>query len=150
MTTKILPGKPYPLGASWDGEGTNFAIYSEKAEKVELCLFDEPASKTEREHISPREVTGHVWHCYLSGIGPGQLYGYRVQDPYEPQNGLRFNPAKLLIDPYATAITGKVNLEAPVFAYQIEAKNWPKWQSFIPEAEQTSQWTWAVLDKMLS
>ena len=92
MTTKILPGKPYPLGAAWDGEGTNFAIYSEDAEKVELCLFDEPASKTEREHISLREVTGHVWHCYLSGIEPGQLYGYRVHGPYDPENGRRFNP----------------------------------------------------------
>jgi len=123
MTTKILPGRPYPLGAAWDGEGTNFAIYSENAEKVELCLFDEPASKTEREHISLREVTGHVWHCYLSGIGPGQLYGYRVHGPYEPQNGLQFNPAKLLIDPYATAISGKVNWEAPVFGYQIGNKD---------------------------
>jgi isoamylase len=123
MTTKILPGKPYPLGANWDGEGTNFAIYSENAQKVELCLFNEPASKTERERIPLKEVTGHVWHCYLSSIGPGQVYGYRFHGPYEPQNGLRFNPTKLLIDPYATAITGKVNWEAPVFSYQIGHKD---------------------------
>lgn len=123
MPSKILPGKPYPLGATWDGEGTNFAIFSENAEKTELCLFDEAESKTEREHIPLREVTGRVWHCYLPGIGPGQLYGYRVHGPYEPQSGLRFNPAKLLIDPYATAIAGKVNWEAPVFSYQIGHKD---------------------------
>jgi isoamylase len=119
MTAKLLPGKPYPLGATWDGEGVNFAIYSENAEKVELCLFDDPTSKTEKERIPLREVTGHVWHCYLPDIRSGQLYGYRVHGPYEPQNGLRFNRAKLLIDPYATAIAGKVNWQAPVFGYRM-------------------------------
>jgi len=123
MKTTTLPGKPYPLGATWDGEGVNFAIYSENADKVELCLFDEPASKTERERISMKEVTGYVWHCYLPGISPGQLYGYRVHGLYEPQSGLRFNPAKLLIDPYTTAIAGKLNWEAPVFGYQIGHKD---------------------------
>jgi isoamylase len=119
MTVKILPGKPYPLGATWDEEGVNFAIYSENAEKVELCLFDEAGSKTERERVAFREVTGHVWHAYLADIKPGQLYGYRIHGTYEPKEGLRFNPAKLLIDPYAIAICGKVNWDAPVFGYQI-------------------------------
>jgi pullulanase/glycogen debranching enzyme len=119
MTVKILPGKPYPLGATWDEEGVNFAIYSENAEKVELCLFDEAGSKTERERVAFREVTGHVWHAYLPDIKPGQLYGYRIHGTYEPKEGLRFNPAKLLIDPYAIAICGKMNWDAPVFSYQI-------------------------------
>ena len=116
---KILPGKPYPLGATWDGEGVNFAIYSENAEKVVLCLFHKADSKTEEERVVFREVTGHVWHAYLSDIKPGQLYGYRIHGAYEPKEGLRFNPAKLLIDPYAIAICGKVNWDAPVFSYQI-------------------------------
>lgn len=119
MTVKAVPGKPYPLGATWDGEGVNFTIYSETAEKVELCLFDEPDSKAERERVLLREVTGHVWHAYLQGVGPGQLYGYRVHGLYEPEAGLRFNPAKLLIDPYAMSICGKVNWDAPVFGYQL-------------------------------
>ncbi len=115
--TRILPGKPYPLGAIWDGQGTNFAVFSENAEKVELCLFDQPSSPTENERIPVNEVTGHVWHCYLPGIGPGQVYGYRIYGAYKPQNGQRFNPNKLLIDPYARAICGKVDWRAPVFGY---------------------------------
>ena len=83
MTEKILPGKPYPLGATRDRDGTNFAIYSENAEKIELCLFDEPVSKNEREHVSLREVTGHVWHCYLPGIEP-------VLFDYYPRSGALF------------------------------------------------------------
>jgi glycogen operon protein len=85
---------------------------------VGLCLFDGRESSKERECIEVTEVSGHVWHCYLPGIGPGQLYGYRVHGPYEPENGLRFNPAKLLVDPYAKAIAGRVNWEAPMFGYQ--------------------------------
>ncbi len=119
MVRKALPGKPYPLGASWDGSGVNFAIYSERATKVELCLFDDPGSKTESEQLPLSEVSAHVWHGYVLGIQPGLLYGYRVHGPYEPQNGLRFNPAKLLIDPYARALCGKVDWEAPVFGYQL-------------------------------
>ena len=118
MVHKALPGKPYPLGASWDGSGVNFAIYSEGATKVELCLFDDPGSRKEKEQLPLSEVSAHVWHGYVPGIQPGPLYGYRVHGPYEPQNGLRFNPAKLLIDPYARALCGKVNWEAPVFGYQ--------------------------------
>jgi isoamylase len=123
MQTKMIPGKPYPLGATWDGEGVNFAIYSETAEKVELCLFYDRNSESQRECITLGEVTGHVWHIYLPGIGPGQLYGYRAHGPYKPEEGLRFNPAKLLIDPYAKAICGRVNWEAPVFGYQVGNKD---------------------------
>jgi isoamylase len=119
---KILPGKPYPLGPTWDGEGVNFAIYSETAEKVELCLFDDRNSKSHRECIALGEVTGHVWHAYLPTVGPGQLYGYRIHGPYKPEEGLRSNPAKLLIDPYAKAICGSVNWKAPVFGYQPGSK----------------------------
>ena len=119
MKAKMLPGKPYPLGATWGGEDVNFAIYSEKAEKVEVCLFDALNSKSQRECIPLGQVTGHVWHGCLPGIGPGQLYGYRVHGPYKPEEGLRFNPAKLLIDPYAKAICGYLNWEAPVFGYQV-------------------------------
>ena len=119
MTTKLLPGKSYPLGATWDGQGVNFAIYSERATKVELCLFDAPDSKAERERVPFKEVTGYVWHAYLPEIRPGQLYGYRIHGPYEPETGLRFNPAKLLIDPYAKAISGTVNCQAPIFGYQL-------------------------------
>ena len=118
-----IPGKPYPLGATWDGKGVNFAIYSETAEKVELCLFDDRNSRSHRECIALGEVTGRVWHTYLPGIGPCQLYGYRVHGPYRPEEGLRFNPVKLLIDPYAKAICGSVNWKAPVFGYQIESKD---------------------------
>jgi isoamylase len=116
MTSRALPGKPYPLGATWDGHGVNFALYSEAATGVELCLFGD--SSQQRETIPFTEVTSYVWHAYLPDIRPGQLYGYRVHGPYQPTAGHRFNPAKLLIDPYARAITGKVNWQAPVFGYQ--------------------------------
>ncbi|GAC1448287.1 MAG: glycogen debranching protein GlgX [Ktedonobacterales bacterium] len=119
MKRILLPGKPYPLGAVWDGHGVNFALFSEQGTGVTLCLFDRHGPNARSEAIALREVTGHVWHGYLPGIKPGQLYGYRVGGPYEPAAGLRFNPAKLLIDPYARALTGTVNWEAPVFGYQL-------------------------------
>ena len=122
MARTILPGKPYPQGATWDGTGVNFALYSEGAKGVELCLFDDVDSK-EFETVAVRESTGHVWHCYLPAIKLGQLYGYRVQGPYEPERGERFNPAKLLIDPYAKAVAGKLNWKAPVFGYQLDSKD---------------------------
>ena len=101
---KMWPGQPFPLGATWDGEGTNFSLFSEHGERVELCLFDQ-----EREtRVELHEVTGHNWHCYIPGIGPGQRYGFRVHGPYDPVRGQRFNPNKLLIDPYAKAIEGPV------------------------------------------
>lgn len=118
MSFSVLPGKSYPLGPTWDGSGTNFAIFSENATAVDLCLFD-PDGEHEVERIRLPEVTAHVWHGYATSIEPGQLYGYRVQGPYEPESGSRFNPNKLLIDPYAKAIHGEVNWEAPVFGYQI-------------------------------
>ncbi len=118
MPRTVLPGKPYPQGATWDGTGVNFSIYSEGATGVELCLFDDAKSAT-WETITIRENTGFVWHCYLPGVKLGQLYGYRAYGPYEPEHGLRFNPDKLLIDPYARALHGAVDWNAPLFAYQL-------------------------------
>ena len=100
------PGSPFPLGATWDGEGTNFSLFSENAERVELCLFDDDDRETRLEMT---ERTALNWHCYLPGVGPGQRYGYRVHGAYEPEEGRRFNPTKLLIDPYAKAIEGSVD-----------------------------------------
>src|SRR6476661_350204 len=114
----VLPGRPYPQGANWDGMGVNFALYSEGATAVELCFFDKPDSPPS-ETIRLPEMTASVWHGYVTSIKPGQLYGYRVHGPFEPQKGLRFNPAKLLIDPYARAISGQVNWDAPVFGYKL-------------------------------
>jgi glycogen operon protein len=110
----LLPGVPYPLGATWDGSGTNFAIFSENATGVTLCLFDDDGGE---RRLPLSEVTAHVWHGCLTGIGPGQRYGYRVEGPYEPEQGLRFNPSKVLIDPYAKAIAGSVDWTEPVFGY---------------------------------
>src|SRR5919112_1964489 len=106
MNTKIYPGHPFPLGATWDGNGVNFAIYAENATGVDLCLFDAVDSGKESQRIRVYEVSHHVWHVYLPDARPGQLYGYRVYGPYEPEKGHRFNPNKLLIDPYAKAIAG--------------------------------------------
>ncbi len=116
MTRGVLPGNPYPLGATWDGKGVNFAVYSEKAEKIEVCLFDE-GSVLESERIPFKEVRGQVWHMYLPGLRPGQLYMYRAYGPYQPETGLRFNPNKLLLDPYARAISGKIDWQSSLFAY---------------------------------
>jgi isoamylase len=104
----VWPGRPFPLGATWDGEGTNFSLFSENAEWVELCLFPDGGAET---RVPLREHTGFNWHCYLPGVGPGTLYGFRVHGPYAPEQGHRFNPAKLLLDPYANAIEGKVRRE---------------------------------------
>ncbi len=101
---RVWPGRPYPLGATWDGRGVNFALYSENATKVELCLFDSPDAKQESTRVAIAEQTDMVWHTYLPDARPGQLYGYRVYGPYEPEHGHRFNPNKLLLDPYAKAI----------------------------------------------
>ncbi len=113
------PGKPYPLGATWDGQGVNFALFAEQATGVELCLFDGPDAPSERERIPLIEQTDRVWHIYLPGIVPGQVYGYRVFGPYDPEAGLRFNPHKLLIDPYAKAICGAVDWDDALFGYTI-------------------------------
>lgn len=102
----LWPGQPYPPGATWDGAGVNFALFSERATSVELCLFDGPDAGVARETIALRERTDLVWHCYIPGRGPGQLYGYRVHGPDASERGLRFNPSKFLIDPYARALAG--------------------------------------------
>ncbi|EHQ26309.1 glycogen debranching protein GlgX [Mucilaginibacter paludis] len=116
MDIKMYSGKPFPLGSTWDGEGVNFAIYSENATKIELCLFD---ADKETARLELRESTNQIWHCYLPDAKPGQLYGYRVSGPYEPQNGHRFNPNKLLIDPYAKAISGTIDWDDALFGYEM-------------------------------
>src|SRR5579859_3649884 len=107
---RVLPGSPYPLGATWDGAGTNFALFSRVAQRVQLCLFgtDGPASAAPERPVELTEADGFVWHGYLPGVGPGQRYGYRVHGPWEPASGNRCNPAKLLLDPYAKAVEGDV------------------------------------------
>ncbi len=111
---RIWPGTAYPLGATWDGSGTNFALFSEAAEQVELCLFD---AEDQESRIELAEVDGFVWHGYLPGIGPGTRYGYRVHGPYDPSRGHRCNPAKLLLDPYAKAMHGNVRWHESLFSY---------------------------------
>jgi isoamylase len=115
----IWPGKPYPLGANWDGEGVNFALFSENADGVILCLFD---AKDEKEiaRIVMKEHTDQVWHAYLPGIKPGQLYGYRVFGPWDPKNGLIFNENNLLLDPYAKAINGSIDWSDAMFGYKVK------------------------------
>ena len=116
MSRVILKGEPYPLGASYDGRGVNFALFSSTATKVELCLFD-PTGRNEERIVLP-EYTDEVFHGYVEGLKPGQLYGYRVYGPYEPEQGLRFNPHKLLIDPYAKLLTGPVSAHNAMLGYQ--------------------------------
>jgi isoamylase len=116
----IWPGEPFPLGATWDGEGTNFALYSENASEVELCLFDSPEAGEASRAFRLRERTAHVWHAYIPGVAPGQYYGYRVNGRYEPARGMRFNPFKLLIDPYAKALAGRVDFDAHPFSYPFD------------------------------
>ena len=117
----VWPGRPYPLGATWDGEGVNFSIFSEHAHKVELCLFD-ASGRRELYRIPLPEQTDQVWHGYLPEARPGLLYGYRVHGPYEPANGLRFNPNKLLLDPYAKQIHGTLKWSDAHFGYRIGGK----------------------------
>jgi isoamylase len=117
----VWPGRPYPLGATWDGEGVNFAIFSEHCEKVELCLFD-PTGRREIKRIHLREQTDQVWHCYLPEARPGLLYGYRVSGPYEPTQGLRYNSHKLLLDPYAKQVQ-HLSWSDSHFGYKIGHKN---------------------------
>src|SRR5512133_350781 len=112
------PGKPYPLGANFDGRGVNFSLFSENASGVELCLFDKEGKET---RIRVKECTHNSWHVYLPGIRPGQLYGYRVYGPYDPPNGQRFNSNKLLIDPYARAIDSLIIWNDALFGYDINS-----------------------------
>lgn len=115
----IYPGSPYPLGATWDGKGVNFALFADNATGVELCLFETSKDEVESVKIKLVERSHHVWHAYLPGLQPGQLYGYRVHGSYDPQNGLRHNPNKLLIDPYAKAIAGTIDWNDSLFGYQL-------------------------------
>ena len=114
MSHDVWPGSPYPLGATFDGQGTNFALFSEGAEKVELCLFDDDGTE---ERVLLEEVDAFVWHGYLPSVQPGQLYGYRVHGPYDPAQGQRFNPNKLLLDPYAKSVAGRIDWGQPLFGY---------------------------------
>jgi len=116
--TAVWRGQPQPLGASWDGEGVNFALFSERADRVELCLFDS-RTRRETERIAMRWRTNQVWHCYLPEARPGLLYGYRVHGPYDPKQGLRFNPNKLLLDPYAKQIDGGIKWSDALFGYRV-------------------------------
>jgi len=121
-TWAVWPGSPYPLGATWDGEGVNFALFSEHAEGVELCLFD-AYGRRQLGRIDVRWQTDQVWHCYLPEARPGLLYGYRVRGPYDPQNGHRFNHHKLLLDPYAKSFSGQVRWSDALFGYRVGGKH---------------------------
>ncbi|AOX47808.1 glycogen debranching enzyme GlgX [Pandoraea faecigallinarum] len=115
---KLSPGRPSPLGATWDGLGVNFAVFSANAERIELCLFDDRGRK-ELKRLALPECTDEIWHGYLPGAGPGLVYGYRAHGPYAPEQGHRFNPAKLLLDPYARALLGKVRWSDALFGYRV-------------------------------
>src|SRR5215831_17604856 len=117
-SSAVWRGRPAPLGATWDGEGVNFALYSEHAQKVELCLFD-AKGRHETERVELRERTDFVWHCYLPEARPGRLYGYRVHGPYVPEEGQRFNAHKLLLDPYARMIVGELRWSDAHFGYRV-------------------------------
>ncbi|HWA97775.1 MAG TPA: glycogen debranching protein GlgX [Pirellulales bacterium] len=116
---RVWPGKPYPLGATWDGKGVNFALYAENATKVELCLFDSAQAEHETARITLPENTDMVWHGYLPDVAPGQLYGYRVHGPYEPAKGHRFNANKVLLDPYALSIGRPLRWDDSLFGYTL-------------------------------
>ncbi len=116
---RAWPGRPYPLGATWDGKGVNFAIFSDNGTAVELKLYEKTDAQGPREVVKLREKTGHIWHIYLPDALPGQLYAYSVDGPYEPEKGLRFNSKKVLIDPYAKAIAGPIKWNDALFGYKI-------------------------------
>ncbi|HYG20782.1 MAG TPA: glycogen debranching protein GlgX [Ohtaekwangia sp.] len=119
MNTEIYPGSAYPLGANWDGKGINFALFADNATAVDLCLFNTVDDEVETVRIKLTERSHQIWHVYLPGLKPGQLYGYRVDGPYDPLNGHRFNPSKLLIDPYAKAISGTIDWNDALFGYVV-------------------------------
>ncbi len=116
---RVWPGSPYPLGATWDGEGVNFALFSEHATSVRLLLFEDAQAGVASTVITLNETTDQVWHVYLPDVRPGALYGYKVDGPYEPENGHRFNPSKLLIDPYAKAVSGPIHWNDDLFGYTL-------------------------------
>ncbi|MEJ2031611.1 MAG: glycogen debranching protein GlgX [Deltaproteobacteria bacterium] len=119
---RIWPGWPYPLGATWNGEGTNFAIFSEHATGVELLLYEKTDDAEPAQVVSLSEKSAYVWHCFLPDVRPPQLYAYRIHGPYEPEKGHRFNPNKVMLDPYAKAIDGKVLWDDAIFGYTIGAE----------------------------
>jgi glycogen operon protein len=123
MNLEVHVGTPYPLGATWDGKGVNFSLYTENAEGVELCLFQSEEDELETVKIRLKERSHHIWHAYLPNVKPGQLYGYRVSGPYDPENGKLFNPHKLLIDPYAKAISGTIQWHDSLFGYNLHDPN---------------------------
>jgi len=118
-SNRVWPGRPYPLGATWDGSGVNFAVFSEHASRVELCLFDSVDSTAESICIPLEEQTDLVWHCYLPNVGPGQLYGYRVHGGYDPKHGHRFNPHKIVLDPYTRVVARRTRWSDRMFGYRI-------------------------------
>ena len=131
----IAEGLPYPLGATPDGNGVNFALFSAHATGVDLCLFNDGGTE-EIERISLPEYTDEVWHVYVKGLKPGAIYGYRVHGPYEPANGHRFNPNKLLLDPYAKAHVGELRWSAELFGYPMEQGDDDDCRSRIRRARQ--------------
>ncbi len=131
---EVWPGAPYPLGASWDGVGTNFSLFSEVAERVELCLFDDDGTET---RVELTEVDAFVWHAYLPGVMPGQRYGYRVHGPYDPAAGHRCDPSKLLLDPYGKAVEGEVAWHPALFSYDLadpERRNTSDSAPYMPKS----------------
>ncbi|MBV9812580.1 MAG: glycogen debranching enzyme GlgX, partial [Acetobacteraceae bacterium] len=120
VTSRIREGVPFPLGATWDGLGVNFALFSANATKVELCLFDD-AGRRELQRVELPEYTDEVWHGYLPDARPGTVYAYRVHGPYEPEQGHRFNAHKLLLDPYALSLVGELVWDDAAFGYTIGA-----------------------------
>ena len=121
MTLRIWPGRPYPLGATWDGTGVNFALFSENATGVELCLFRDESDSVAAVTIRLTERTDQVWHCFLPDVRPGQYYGYRVHGPYDPERGHRFNPNKLVMDPYAKVIGRATRWDDALFGFDAGA-----------------------------
>jgi isoamylase len=138
---KILPGKPYPLGATWDRKGVNFALFSEHAAAVKLCLFRSPKDTEEFLQVGITEVTGYVWHAYIPDLMPGQIYAYRVFGRYKPGEGFRFNPHKLLIDPYAKAICGRIEIRDTMFGFNPDKsdKKYPNRKDVRDSAGQVSK-----------
>ena len=116
---RVWPGRPAPLGATWDGNGVNFAVFSENATRIDLCLFDSPSAVRESHRIPLPEQTDFVWHGFLPDLRPGQIYGYRADGPYEPQQGHRFNSNKVLLDPYAKAIGRNLTWSDECFGYTV-------------------------------
>ena len=114
----ISPGRPWPMGANFDGEGVNFALFSAHAERVELCLFS-PDGRKELCRIPLRDRDGDIWHVHVGGLTPGSLYGYRVHGPYAPEGGHRFNPHKLLLDPYARQLSGRLKWSDAMMGYKV-------------------------------